>query len=141
MARKTILIGSPALLVLIFFGLTQADQIKLFQSIPLPNVKGRIDHMALDSKNHRLYIAALGNNTVEVVDLKLGRQIHSITGFDEPQDVLWTEKSNKLIVSNGGDGSCQILDPSSFKRIGTIKLGDDDADNMRYDASANRAFV
>ena len=138
MAKKPIIAGG---LILFSLGLAQAGVLKLVQTVPLRDVKGRIDHMALDAGGHRLYVAAIGNDTVEVVDLKLGRQVHSITGFDEPQDVIWSAKSDRIIVSNGGDGTCQAIDPDSFKRLQTTKLGEDDADNMRYDPSANRVFV
>ena len=51
-------------------------------SIPLDGVEGRIDHLALDADNGRLYVAALGNNTVEVVDLAHGRRIDTIPGLE-----------------------------------------------------------
>jgi hypothetical protein len=37
--------------------------------IPLGDVKGRIDHMAIDLPRRRLFVAELGNDTVAVVDL------------------------------------------------------------------------
>ncbi|MGC2197022.1 MAG: hypothetical protein WA628_20265 [Terriglobales bacterium] len=53
-------------------------------SIPLPNVQGRIDHMSYDPKG-RLFVSALGNNTVEVLDLSAGVRTHSISGIARPQ--------------------------------------------------------
>jgi hypothetical protein len=43
--------------------------LRLEKTILLPDVQGRIDHLSLDVKNQRLFVAALGNNTVEVVDV------------------------------------------------------------------------
>lgn len=38
-------------------------------SIALPGVKGRFDHFAVDPKGQRIFVAALGNDTVEVIDI------------------------------------------------------------------------
>ena len=59
--------------------------LRLVQTIPLPHVEGRIDHMAVDLQGQRLFVAALGNNTLEVLDLKAGTPLHTITGLHEPQ--------------------------------------------------------
>src|SRR5512142_1289888 len=69
-------------------GLPSHPALRLLQTIPLPNVEGRIDHLAIDIKGQRLFIAALGNNSVEVVDLRVGKVIQSISGFSEPQGVI-----------------------------------------------------
>src|SRR5258707_5744590 len=76
----------------------------LVQEIPLPNVGGRIDHFTFDGKRKRVIGAALGNNTVEVVDTFSGRDIHSITGAAAPQGVVYVGELNKLFVANGTDG-------------------------------------
>ncbi len=110
------------------------------QAIPLANVEGRIDHLALDLKGQRLFVAALGNNTVEAIDLKAGKRAHSITGLKEPQGVGFVPESNKLYVANAKGGACDIFDGASFKRIKTVKFSDD-ADNVRYDAAAGRVYV
>ena len=64
---------------------TGGATLRLVGSIPLPQVRGRIDHMAVDLKGQRLFVAALGNNTLEVVDLRKGERATSVSGFDEPQ--------------------------------------------------------
>lgn len=114
--------------------------LKLIQTIPLPNVEGRIDHMAMDIAGQRLFVAALGNNTVEVVDLKAGKDVQSLSGFAEPQGIVYVPEFAKLFVANGSDGTCRILDGHSFKTIGTVQLGDD-ADNVRYDGKAKQVYV
>ena len=65
------------------------NSLKLSASIPLPEVKGRIDHLSFDSRNQTVFVAALGNNTVEVIDLKNQKVIHSIKHLNEPQGVLY----------------------------------------------------
>jgi len=118
----------------------EAGLLRLIQTIPLPNVEGRIDHMAVDLKGQRLFVAALGNNTVEVLDLRAGKHIHSITGLHEPQGVGFIPEFNRIFVANANSGACDVFDGSSFKLIKTIKFSDD-ADNIRYDTSARRVYV
>jgi DNA-binding beta-propeller fold protein YncE len=112
----------------------------LDKTIPLENVEGRIDHMAADVAGQRLFVAALGNNTVEVVDLKAGKKIQSLRGFAEPQGMVYVPEFDRLFVANGSDGTCRILDGHSFKTVSTIQVGDD-ADNVRYDEKAKVVYV
>ena len=63
----------------------EGTTLRLVQTIPLPHVEGRIDHLAVDLQGQRLFVAALGNNTLEVLDLKAGTRLHTITGLHEPQ--------------------------------------------------------
>jgi DNA-binding beta-propeller fold protein YncE len=117
-----------------------ATPLRLVQTIPLPNVEGRIDHMAVDLKGQRLFIAALGNNTAEVLDLRTGKRIRTITGLHEPQGVGFVPDFNKIFVANGKGGACDIFDAASFKLVKSVKFSDD-ADNIRYDAAARRVYV
>ena len=134
------------LLLVVFAVITMDAQaqesavLRMVQTIPLPNVEGRIDHMAVDVKGQRLFIAALGNNTIEVVDLQSGKRTQSIGGFSEPQGVSFIPEFNKLLVANGKTGACDILDGSSFERIRSVKFPDD-ADNIRYDVNGQRVYV
>jgi hypothetical protein len=114
--------------------------LQLVRTIPLPNVEGRIDHMAIDVAGQRLFVAALGNNTIEVVDLKNGKRIQSLSGFAEPQGLVYVPEFDKLFIANGADGTLRILGGHSFKTIGTVELGDD-ADNVRYDEAAKKVYV
>jgi len=116
------------------------DPLRLFQTIPMPGVAGRIDHLTVDLKRERLFVAALGNNTVEVLDLRAGKRIHSITGVQEPQGLIYLPELNKLFVASGGDGTCKSFDGESFHLGATIRFPDD-ADNVRYDPSAKLLYV
>jgi DNA-binding beta-propeller fold protein YncE len=108
--------------------------------IPLPQVRGRIDHMAVDLKGQRLFVAALGNNTLEVIDLKKGERVASVAGFNEPQGVVFIPESGRVVVANGGDGAVTFLDGASLKPAQTVRTGGD-ADNVRYDAARGRVYV
>src|SRR5215212_10309844 len=114
--------------------------LKLIQTIPRPGVEGLIDHLSIDIKGQRLFVAALGNNTVEVIDLSTGKVIHSISDLREPQSALFVPSLNKIFITNGGNGVCQIFDGSSFAEIGRVELSGD-ADNIRYDSNSSSVIV
>jgi hypothetical protein len=109
-------------------------------TIPLPRVEGRIDHLAIDRDGQRLFVAALGNDTVEVIDLRSQRRIRQITGFHEPQGLAWVPSHDRLVVANGETGEVDFVDGHSFEVVTRVKLGSD-ADNLRFDAAADRLFV
>lgn len=118
----------------------QPAPLALVQTIPLPGVEGRIDHMALDAGGHRLFVAALGNNTVEVVDLKTGKDTHSIHGLHEPQGIVFLPKTDRIAVTNGGNGVCDFFDGRSFHLLKSVAFSDD-ADNIRYDQEKERLYL
>src|SRR6266853_2684199 len=141
---------STLLVTLLIFGSVAPSQdqpgtpdrapLLLVQQIPLPNVGGRIDHFTFDAKRKRVIGAALGNNTVEVVDTFSGRDIHSITGAAAPQGVVYVEDLNRLFVANGTDGKLRVYDGDTFKLLKTLDIGED-ADNVRYDPAEKRVYV
>jgi YVTN family beta-propeller protein len=108
--------------------------------IPLGEVSGRIDHLAVDVKRQRLFVAELGNDTLGVVDLAAGKVLRTITGLKEPQGVAYVGFADSIYVANAGDGSVQVLRGDDLAPIGRIELGDD-ADNVRVDAQRSRVLV
>ncbi len=110
------------------------------ETIPLDGVEGRIDHFGIDAKGKRLFVAALGNDTVEVVDLAAGKVTKHIRNLSTPQGVGFAPESNRLAVANDQDGSCRLYDGTSLQQTATIELKDD-ADNVRYDAVSRRFWV
>jgi sugar lactone lactonase YvrE len=108
--------------------------------IALPGIKGRIDHLALDLAEQRLFVAALGNGSVEVVDLKSRQRVRSMTGFDEPQGVALLPRTQTLFVASGGDGSVRALPLNDLAASHRIDLGDD-ADNVRIDREQHFVYV
>ena len=117
-----------------------AAPLKLKQTIPLPGVEGRIDHFAFDAAGERLFVCALGNNTVEVLDLRKGERIHSITGLGAPQGIAYIPESNRIFVANDKGGICKIYDGKSFQAVGELDF-EDDADNVRYDDATKKIYV
>ncbi|MDB5603223.1 MAG: hypothetical protein JWP25_123 [Bradyrhizobium sp.] len=108
--------------------------------IALGNVHGRIDHMAVDLKRQRLFVAELGNDTVGVVDLTNRKLLQTITGLKEPQGVGYDPSTDTLYVANAGDGSVRLFEGDDYEPAGQIELGSD-ADNVRIDAAADRVFI
>src|SRR5437667_156130 len=113
---------------------------KLKQTIPLPGVEGRIDHLALDAPGERLFVCALGNNTLEVLDLRKGERIHSITGLGAPQGIAYIPELNRIFVANDKGGILKIYDGKSFQPLGELNFKDD-ADNVRYDDASKKVYV
>jgi DNA-binding beta-propeller fold protein YncE len=114
--------------------------LELTQTIPLAGVEGRIDHMQCDAVGGRLFVCALGNNSVEVVDLRKGEHVHSINGLGAPQGLAYIPRLEKLIIANDKGGLCNLYDTKSWQLIGTVDLHDD-ADNMRVDILQKEVFV
>ena len=106
----------------------------------MSGVEGRIDHFAFDSAGERLFVCALGNNTVEVLDLRRGERIHSITGLGAPQGVAYVPEFDRLFVANDKGGICKIYDGKSFETVGELDFKDD-ADNVRYDSATKNIYV
>src|SRR6266700_234675 len=118
----------------------ESSVLSLKTHIALPNVKGRIDHFTVDLKGQRLFMAAVGNNTLEVIDLKSGKQVRTITDLEEPQGVFYDASTNHLFVACGGDGVTKMFDGTTFQILATVKFPDD-ADNIRYDARSKSVIV
>jgi len=115
------------------------EPLKLVPTIPLDAVEGRIDHMSITPDGRHLFVAALGNSSVEVVDVQSGARAGSIGGIKEPQGVFFIPESKKLAIASGGDSNVRIYD-EALKLVGTV---DDleDADNVRYDPQAKLLYV
>ena len=118
----------------------EKERLSLVSKIVLPNVNGRIDHISCDSANHLAFIAALGNNTVEIVDINTKHVVKTITGLHEPQGVLFISSLKKLVVANGYNGDCVFFDMTTYAQADIVHLKGD-ADNIRYDATTRLVYV
>jgi DNA-binding beta-propeller fold protein YncE len=119
----------------------QDSQVLLLKThIALPDVKGRIDHFSVDVKGQRLFMAGVGNHTLEVIDLQSGKRVRTIPDLAEPQGVYYDSATNHLYVACGLDGVTRIYDGTTFQLLGSVKFPDD-ADNIRYDARSKSVIV
>ncbi len=115
------------------------EALKLVRTIPLEHVEGRIDHLSITPDGRRLFVAALGNNSVEIVDTDQATRTAGIENLSEPQGVCYIGESAKLTVTSGGDNRVFFFD-RALKPIGTVK-DLDDADNARYDPASKLLYV
>ena len=114
--------------------------LQLEEQIPVPGVAGRLDHFTADAKRRRLFVSALGNNTLEVIDVFAGRVVHSIKGLAQPQGPLYVSGVDKLYVANAEDGKVRVYDGATYTLRKTLDFGKD-PDNMRYDEASKTVFV
>src|SRR5438552_3588980 len=98
------------ILLLASTAVAEPEVLRLERTIPLPGVKGRFDHFTIDRAGSRLFVAALGNNSVEVIDTADGKILPHITGMEEPQGLAYMPDSKTLVVASGGDGKCRFYD-------------------------------
>src|SRR5438046_6448507 len=115
------------------------NPLKQIGSVDMAGVEGRFDHFAVDADSHRLFVAALGNNTLEAIDTANLTRLHTQTGLQEPQGVVYVPQTRQVVVASGNDGMLRAFD-SDWKLAGKIE-DLDDADNVRYDPAAKRIYV
>ena len=138
--RNFILILAAALAAGTSARAADAELLRLTHTIPLPGVKGRFDHFACDVAARRLIVAALGNNTGEVLDVGEFKRLHSFTGLRKPTGALVLAEPHRVYFANGDDGTFRAFDGVSYAP--TSQLGAlDDADNVRFDATAKLIYI
>ncbi|HWH41528.1 MAG TPA: hypothetical protein VNU21_16900 [Usitatibacter sp.] len=116
-----------------------APLLELVDTINLPSVKGRIDHLDADPANHRIFVAALGDDTVQVIDTR-DRARGTVRGLAKPQGIAYLPQLNQLVVANGNAGRVDFFDGKDFAAVHRVE-GVADADNVRYDAAARKVYV
>jgi len=124
-------------------GLSHAQTLPVLhleREIPLPGVQGRIDHLSVDLVGQRVFLSALGNGTVEEIDLAQGRRAAEIKGLEEPQGILYLPSNSVLYVASGGDGTVRSYDGRTLQPLKSVSLGDD-ADNLRFNPVRNTVLV
>lgn len=137
-------LGISALLLVLLRPLPASAEnpgpLRLEKEIPLSGVEGRIDHFSADEPGQRLFVAALGNGSVEIVDLRKAERTDEIKGLEEPQGLYYDSKTGRLYVATGGDGKLRVYDGKSLALQETQALGED-ADNVRYDQQGGEVWV
>ena len=118
-----------------------ADHVPLVlrKTVPLPKIKGGFDLMAADVAGQRLFLAAEDNSTVEVIDLKAGKHLKSLSDFNEPKWVVFRPEQNRLYVSNS-DGSVRVLDSTTFAPVKRFNFREK-SNNLRFDPATKELFV
>jgi DNA-binding beta-propeller fold protein YncE len=119
---------------------TDLSALAIESKIGLGEVQGRIDHLGVDLKRQRLYVAELGNDSVGVVDLKAGKAIRSLRGLKQPQGIGYETQTDTLYVASAGDGSVRFFKGEDLAPLGSLDLGED-ADNVRVEEATHRVWV
>ncbi len=135
-----LLIGFLYVLPRALLGAAPAAPFALERTIALKGVTGRIDHLAVDLGRKRLFVAELGNNTVDVIDLAGGAVMHRIEGLKQPQGVAYAPDTDVLAIANAGDGSVRLFHGVDLAAAGMLDLGED-ADNIRLDTHTGNLVV
>jgi DNA-binding beta-propeller fold protein YncE len=133
-SRVPVVRAAVVLMAVVAASLAAAEPAPLVleKTIPLPDVGGRIDHLAIDMKRQRLIVAALGNDTVEVIDLSGVTPPGHIRGLAAPQGVAYADQADVVFAANAGDGSVRMFRGDNLAPLDRIDLHDD-ADNIRID--------
>jgi hypothetical protein len=115
--------------------------LKLIQTLPLgADIKGNFDHFGIDVKRRRLFATPEDFNAVLVFDLAEGKVMHVIQGIVRPHAVLYREDTDRLYVTDAGDGSVKVYDGGTYQMLDRIPLLKD-ADSIGYDISRKYLYV
>ena len=132
--------GGGMLFAVAAYGQDELAPLRFEKEIPLAGVEGRIDHCSVDVAGKRIFIAALENGTIEVVDLAKGNRTAEIRGLKEPQGLYYDDATSRLYVASAGDGTLRIYGGKDLSLQSTLEFGDD-ADNVRYDENTGQIWV
>jgi len=117
-----------------------SSPLTLTRTVTLPGVTGKFDHFAIDTANHKLFVAATGNHSVEVLDLSSGKVSQSITGFGKPHGLAWIPDTGRFYASDGTQADLKVFNGSPLAKSAHVKLSDD-ADDMVYDPKTKLLYV
>jgi hypothetical protein len=143
--KSRLVVGLSTLLLLSGFkpansNAQEKQMLRLTQTITMPSVKGRIDHMDVDANGKRLFVAGLENGSVEVVDLQARKWVKSIPGFQKPQGIAYVESLNKVFVASGDDGMLHVFRGDTLELLDSIKL-DLGPNRVAYDPHTKLLYV
>lgn len=117
-----------------------APPLTLQGTFALPESTGKFDHFAVDLNANRLFIAATGNHSIEVLDLNSGKVNESLTGLGKPHGLAWIPSGGRLYAADGPQAELKVYESTPLKLSKTVKLSDD-ADDMVYDAKSKLLYV
>ncbi len=137
--KSSWLAGAVALALVVTPGSARAGELNLVQSIELKGKAGPLDHIAIDAKRDRLFLANKANNTLDVIDLKTGALVKQKTSQTGIQGIAYAPDLDKVFVGLGS-GLFNVFDGDSYKIVKTVRFKDD-ADNVRYVADTHLVYV
>lgn len=105
----------------------------------LPGYSGDFDHFAVDLAGNRLFLAAEDHGTLEVFELKSGRHLKTVKGFETPHSVFPIPQKHRLLVTDGSE-TVKLLDDQTLAPVDSIKLHPG-ADSIAYDAGSGHLYI
>jgi DNA-binding beta-propeller fold protein YncE len=129
-----------AIVVLALAAPASAADLELVKTLEGKGKAGNLDHLAIDVKGERLFLANKANDTLDVFDLKGSKLVTQKPGQTAIQGVAYAPESNLIFVGLGSNGLCNVIDGADYKIKKTIKFKDD-ADNVRYNPKTNLVYV
>jgi DNA-binding beta-propeller fold protein YncE len=120
--------------------LPQVAFMTLIHTVPLPGYSGDFDHFAVDTQRGRLLLAAEDHATLEVFELKTGRHLQTVKGFDAPHSILVRPRASTILVTDSGKTMTKVLDAETYEIKGSIKLTEG-ADSAAYDPAMNVYYI
>lgn len=111
------------------------------QKIPLRGrAEKKLDHLALDAKRNRLFVANMANRTLDIIDLKEGKWLESVPNQKGIQGVTYAPDRDRIFVGLGVGGYCNAFDGKKYKLLKSLPFPTD-ADNVRYDPRTGMVYV
>jgi hypothetical protein len=114
------------------------ETLVLVKTIPLKGVAGKLDHLAVDSKGERLFVANKPNNTLDIVDLKSSKLVKQIADQGKVSGVTYAEDLDMIYVGNGA-GVCNAFDGKDYKQVFSTPAPN--ADNVHYHSGNHMVYV
>lgn len=115
-----------------------ADLLTPVKTIQLKGVAGKLDHLSVDSKGERLFVANKPNNTLDIVDLKTNKLIKQIPDQKKISGVAYAADLDMIYVGNG-IGVCNAFDGKTYDQVfSTPATG---ADNVHYHSGNKMVYV
>jgi DNA-binding beta-propeller fold protein YncE len=118
----------------------EVPPLKRIAIIPLKGPIGGLDHLSLDVKRGRLFVANTINGSLDVVDLKAGKLLKQVAGQTQIRGVDYSPDLDRVFVGNGSGGVCNVFDGEDYRLLKNLPFGDD-ADNVRYSPKTRRVYV
>src|SRR6516225_941134 len=119
-------------------GAEERQPLKRVGTIQLKGASGPLDHLLVDAKHTRLFVANQSNDTLDVVDLKTNKLVKQIPGQKAIHGIAYVPDLDRIFAGTGG-GMCNALDGRDYTLLKSIPVKD--ADNVHYDPRTNHVFV
>lgn len=103
-------------------------------------VKGNFDHFGIDLKRNRLFATAEDYRSVLVFDVGTGKILRRIPGVGRPHAILYLPQTDRLYVTDGGDGSVRVYEGQRYEPIARVPLLKD-ADAIGFDPSRSLLYI